>query len=1016
MRHLPFPDTNNQAHLRLLYIGAVALVIAFGALQWHLMQNYGLRMTYLMFFPPIMISAWYGGWRVGLLASATSTLVVVNFFLDPAFKLSSINATQMWTTLIFFVECLFITALGEARLQSRRALINERNLLEQRVIERTSEMAVANEQLAAQIVKREEVQMALSESESKFRSVVETASDAIVMSDVAGNIVFWNRGAQKMFGYEAAEVLHKPVVQLIPSQFQEAHERAMQRLQEGAAPRLMGQSLELRGLRKDGREFPLELSLAGWQIGNQQFYSGIMRDLTQRKQAEEDRMRLIEEMTTRAELEAAEQHYRSLAEAIPQMVWTALPDGSVDYFNQQWFVYTGLDPGHASGWAWQNVLHPDDRPRTLELWQQCIKNGSDYEIECRFRRHDGAYHWHLVRAVPLRDDAGRIYKWFGTCTDIEAQKNTEETSRFLAQAMGRLTASLNETAIVHTLADLCAPALGQASMVHLVRNIEAEPSLYHKDFLSYAMALERVALAGKQAQKERANDESNPCYEAPDSSPPSGPWRALETRRTEILPLSEIEALTQEGALLEAWRTELFNQAQEDSFTILCVPLIARGHILGVLTILGTDPIHRLAEADIGLIEEVARNAALMIDNARLLHETREANRAKDEFLAVLSHELRTPLTAILGWVQLLKGTSLDEDTHQRALDTIERNTNAQTQLIGDLLDLSRIVTGKLRLELQPLDVQPVIEAALDAVRPAAQAKEITLCVAFSPGIGVVMGDAHRLQQVFWNLLSNAVKFTDRGGRIEVTMQRLEPYVEISVADNGRGISADFLPYVFDRFRQADSSSTRQHGGLGLGLAIVRHVTELHGGTVQALSDGENKGTTFKILLPLSPLVSSVATLSGLHDTESTEVKIGEATPPLNSFQVLEGVRVLLVDDEQDTREMLSAALRRYGAQVQSCAAAREALTALPHWQPDVLVSDIGMPEEDGYDLIQQVRSLADQQGGAVPAIALTAYARISDRERALQAGFNQHIVKPVDPATLASLVAALARQNNRIG
>ncbi|HEY0073712.1 MAG TPA: PAS domain S-box protein [Abditibacteriaceae bacterium] len=1008
----------------------VALVSCFGFLQWYLIQAFGLQMIFLMFFPPIMISAWFGGWRLGLTATLFSALFADYFFLEPLYQLWPISGSETWTQLIFVLEGLFISVLGEIRRQSRQALLDERNLLEQRVAERTQEISLANEQLAQQIIEREKAQAALSESELRFRSVVETADDAIVMSDQGGNIIAWNRGAQKMFGYSTEEALNQPVGLIIPSDLKQSHDFAMARLRNGAPPHLMGQPLELRGLRRDGSEFPLELSLATWEVGEQKFYSGIMRDLSLRKQAEADRLRLSEEMAAHAQSQAAEQRYRLLAEAIPQIVWTATPDGATDYFNQHWFDYTGVTLEQSVGWNWQAVVHPDDQQRSFETWKQALQSGDDFEVEYRFRKQDGTYRWHLGRAVPLRaavNEKTQIIKWFGTCTDIEVQKSTEATSRFLAEAMSQLTASINEKAIVETLANLCAPALATWCVVDLIEMVDTTEiapsavagttSTYLSTYLSTLHSpptLRRAVIAPKDLQEPIENQDktnSEMLYVAPQGDVVSGPWRALEKQRTETIVGADLAMLVAKGAVWEAWHDTLVNGTLQ---SVLCVPLTARGRALGVLTLFCTDAV-QCDETNIGVAQDLARNAALMIDNARLLHQTQEANRAKDEFLAILSHELRTPLTAILGWVQLLQSPSLDEETRHRAFETIERNTHAQAQLIEGLLDLSRVVTGKLHLDIQPVEIKPLVEAALDAVRPAAQAKEITLL--FSPvqapfSSSVVLGDGHHLQQVFWNLLSNSIKFTPKGGRIEVSLRHSDSHLEISVRDNGQGISAELLPYVFERFRQGDSSSTRQHGGLGLGLSIVRHVTELHGGSVQVESKGKNQGTDFKVLLPLAPLREPAA--NDLKDTMQRTTPEDNTAPAATdaSAQMLQGVRVLLVDDERDTRDMLSAILRRYGADVQTCASAQEAIDALPQWQPRVLVSDIGMPLRDGYDLIRYVRALPQEQGGEVPAMALTAYARASDRELALEAGFNRHVVKPVDPVTLATQVAELAGLN----
>ncbi|MFS0517488.1 PAS domain S-box protein [Nostoc sp. UIC 10607] len=377
------------------------------------------------------------------------------------------------------------------------------------------------------------------------------------------------------------------------------------------------------------------------------------------------------------------------------------------------------------------------------------------------------------------------------------------------------------------------------------------------------------------------------------------------------------------------------------------------------------------------------------------------ANRMKDEFLATLSHELRTPLNAILGWTQLLRNRKFDETTTARALETIERNTRSLAQLIEDVLDVSRIIRGTLHLSIHRVKLVPLVEAAIDTVYPAAQAKEISIKCKFDPEVGVVVGDANRLQQIVWNLLSNAVKFTPKGGRVDVELERIESCVQIRVSDTGVGIAAEFLAHVFERFRQEDSSSTRSHGGLGLGLAIVRHLVELHGGTVSAESSGIGQGATFIVNLPMKAVYVETNTaeqLSSVGDTQETNYYLPK----------LDGLRVLVVDDEADARHLLTTILGQYGAQVMAAPSASDALLALQQFHPHILVSDIGMPQEDGYTLIRQVRALPTDQGGRIPAVALTAYARAEDRTQALLAGFQLHVPKPVNPGELAAVVANL--------
>ena len=351
----------------------------------------------------------------------------------------------------------------------------------------------------------------------------------------------------------------------------------------------------------------------------------------------------------------------------------------------------------------------------------------------------------------------------------------------------------------------------------------------------------------------------------------------------------------------------------------------------------------------------------------------------------------------------MLRDGKLEESLSARAVETIYRNAQSQNQLIADLLDVSRIISGKLRLDVRPISLPPIVEAALDAVRPAAEAKSIRLQSLIDPLAGPISGDADRLQQIIWNLLTNAIKFTPKGGRVQVKLERVNSHVEITVSDSGLGISPEFLPYVFDRFRQADAATTRVHGGLGLGLSIVRQLTELHGGTARVESEGEGKGATFVISLPFIAVKSAQVEPERIHPTA------GDNIAALDCLPSLAGVRVLIVDDEQDTRELLRAVLEKCGSEVTTAASASEALDVIERVRPDVLVSDLGMPGEDGYSLIAKVRALPAERGGRTPAAALTAYARVEDRLRVLRSGFQIHLPKPVEPVELATVVANLA-------
>ena len=425
-------------------------------------------------------------------------------------------------------------------------------------------------------------------------------------------------------------------------------------------------------------------------------------------------------------------------------------------------------------------------------------------------------------------------------------------------------------------------------------------------------------------------------------------------------------------------------------------PLAADGRVLGTISVI--EDVTERVERENRLVQLLASEKA-----ARA--EAEAANRAKDEFLAIVSHELRTPLNAISGWAQILRNSKSSVPT-SHALEAIERNAKAQAKLIEDILDASRIITGKLRLDVRAVDLISVIESAIETVRPAADARSIQIDSLLDPMASFVSGDPTRLQQIIWNLLSNAIKFTTGPGRVEVRLRQVDRQAEIAVKDSGQGISPEFLPFVFERFRQADAASTRRHGGLGLGLAIVRHLTELHGGTVHAESEGPGRGAIFTLRLPLL----AVQRRSHHQNQDSavdpaTDGHSGDGVIP-GPHRPLEGLRVLVVDDEADAREMLYAMFKQNGAEARAASTSREALEIVSQWAPEVLVSDVGMPDEDGYFLISKIRALDPERGGRIPAVALTGYASAEDRLRLLSAGYQIHATKPVELDALLRAVA----------
>jgi PAS domain S-box-containing protein len=667
-------------------------------------------------------------------------------------------------------------------------------------------------------------------------------------------------------------------------------------------------------------------------------------------------------------------------------------EGMKEYFNRRWQQYTGTRVEEHMEMNWLSVIHPDDVQTVVEIRTHGVESGEAYEFECRMRRADGAYRWHLARVLPMKGDGGQVLQWFGTATDIHDIKQAEESNRFLAEAGALLASSLDEEITVRNMARIAVPYLADWCIV---------------DLLKEDGSVERIAGRHGDPSKEKwlaalvqnypYNYQGDAAYRVPE---------VLRTGKPEIA-----NDISEEWLAATAYDPENLRMLRELGLgSYMIVPLVTRGRTLGAISLSSARP-NRYGASDLTLAQDLAHRAALAIDNARLYYEAQEANRMKDEFLATVSHELRTPLNAILGWAEILRVGKLDEPAKERALDTIVRNGKSQARLIEDILDVSRIITGKLRLDVRPVGLVSVINAAVDAMRPAAFAKGIDLRVSLDAAAGSISGDPNRLQQIIWNLVSNAIKFTPLKGSVEVRLELSDSNAQIVISDTGVGIRAEFLPHVFDRFRQADSSYTRTHGGVGLGLAIVRHLVEMHGGTVRAESEGEGKGSTFIVRLPL------------LKDEGGRMRDESERTPPAASVNpssaapraLLAGLWLLVVDDEPDAIELISTVLERYGATVSAVASAAEAFDALvrcePGRQPDVILSDIGMPGEDGLSFIERVRAMGPESGAKIPAIALTAYARAEDRARVLQAGYQLHISKPFEPVHLVNAIAGLVQQ-----
>ncbi|BAU66798.1 multi-sensor hybrid histidine kinase [Stanieria sp. NIES-3757] len=788
-------------------------------------------------------------------------------------------------------------------------------------------------------------------------------------------------------------------------------------------------------------------------------------DITNLKQSEEA-------------LRLSEAEFRIIANASPALIWVCSATGANIYFNERWYEYTGQSLEEPLGFGWVNTIHSDDAKRILPYWQHCCATGEPYEGEVRYRQKDGEYRWHRFRALPQRNNSGAIEKWFGCSVDIHDGKRAEEViaanearlrgfveANVVGILYGDIYGNIYEAndellkIVGYTREELRAGRLRWIDITppeHLPLDEQAiaeaqakgactpyEKEYIHKDgrkipiLVGYSLVGEareesvafildlsdrKAAEAALKESEERFRQMAetisdifwmmdvkqkqilyiNPAFERIWGRSPEQLYQRLEAGYAYIHPEDRERVVFTLDQALETNGFEIEYRIIRPDGSIRY--LHERGFVVpneqGQLTRL------------VGVAQDITYRKHAEHEREQLLQreqlarqEAERANRIKDEFLAILSHELRSPLNPILGWAQLLQMSRLNSDQMAEGLATIERNAKLQTQLIDDLLDVAKILRGKLSMKMASVNLAFVIEAAIGTVRTAAMAKSIQLQVEL-PQVGQIFGDAARLQQIIWNLLSNAIKFTPNHGRVDIQLSLLAnqsstiqvKYAEIIIRDTGKGIKPDFLPYIFESFRQEDASTTRNYGGLGLGLAIVRYLVEAHGGTIWADSKGEGQGATFTVRLPL--LVSQPTS----HQSEQV----------LKQELDLTGIRILTVDDEPDARKLLTVLLTQYGAEVLSVASAGEVLANLESFQPDVLVSDIGMPNVNGYSLIEQIRDLSPQQGGQVPAIALTAYAREEDRQQAFTSGYQWHINKPLEPEQLVQAVMSLVPHQDR--
>ena len=541
-----------------------------------------------------------------------------------------------------------------------------------------------------------------------------------------------------------------------------------------------------------------------------------------------EKVALAEELEgERRRLAVGEERFRSIVETHADMVWVADWNGHIQHVVPAWCALTGQRPEETLGLGWIDAIHPDDLGRISQQWTDAVSQRRRFEAEFRVRKATGGWATVAARVIPLLGSDGKIREWVGTTIDVTTRHREEEALRILSGGAAELSGTLDYKATLRAVGEMAIPTFADVCIVDLVDD---------------SGALRRVLVSGHIEEEALEELRRMP----PRTDPDSPVMEALRTRRSVLR--ERLPAAVKLEMAGDFERLRIFDRLSPTS--LVCAPLAARGRTLGVLSFLTVRSGRRFERLDLGLVEELARRAALAMDNAELYRRAEEASRAKDEFLATVSHELRTPLAAILGWTRLLRRGGLSPEKQSRAFETLERNARAQTRLVEDLLDVSRIVSGKTRLAIESADLMRIAEAAVDSIRPGAEARGVRLDI--SGQSCPLAGDPERLHQILWNLLSNAVKFTPRGGRVSVSLAVGDRAATLTVSDTGQGIRPDFLPHVFERFRQADATATRAHGGLGLGLAIVRHLVELHGGTVAASSPGEGQGATFTVRLPLS--------------------------------------------------------------------------------------------------------------------------------------------------------------------
>jgi PAS domain S-box-containing protein len=857
----------------------------------------------------------------------------------------------------------------------------------------------------------------------RLAAIVESSDDAIVSKNLDSIITSWNAGAERLFGYTAAEAIGKSIRMIIPPDRQAEEDHVLATIRRGERV----EHFDTIRVRKDGGRVDVSLTISpihdatGTVIGA----SKIARNISDRKRIDAEIRELHERLlglavasasilgspNVDAVVSATIDIARDVIKSDAYALWRVEPGGEwrivrafgiSEHFSAR-IVRTPpvhgapphvpfTDPLICSNVEEVALLgdlraaYRDEGITSMIVFPLVIRGERSgtlvfYERQPRtYREVDVRVGGALAHLAAAALTTAELYQEQRRAR--EAADHARQQAAFLAETGAALSGSLDYETTLKAVARLAVPTIADWCAVDMVGE--------HGE-------LQRVAVAHVDPEKVELARSIENKYPA-DPNAPGGVHEVIRTGQPVFM--SRIPPDLVGTAARDDEHRRILTALHLTSY--MCVPLVGHAKPFGAITFVSAESGREYSESDVRFARELAARASMAVENARSYVRANEASRLKDEFLATLSHELRTPLNAVLGYSRMLRFGTITPDKTQSALEVVERNATSLKQIIEDVLDVSRIVAGRLRLHVEPVDLPTMLHEARATVMPAAEAKGVRVDAVIDPLTTPVSGDPDRLQQVVWNLLSNAIKFTPRGGRVALQLSRVNSHVEIAVSDTGRGITPDFLPFVFDRFRQADASFSREQGGLGLGLAIAKQLTELHGGTIAAASEGPGRGSTFTVSLPL------IAVHPRADAGPREQPHADRQAPTIETVPRLDGLRVLAVDDELDSLNLLRSVLEAAGAIVTTTTSGVDALEKIREQPVDVLVSDIGMPGMDGLEFIRAVRRL-DEPRRSIPAAALTAYARSQDRITALASGYQMHLVKPIDPLELVVAVSALA-------